>query len=150
MKAKHYILTKIGAFVALPMWAVFGAGCESGPTHTQRGAAQGAAAGAVLGGVVGHQSGEMEEGAAIGAAVGGAAGAASGSRHDRDERARDNQSFSDDYYRSLLTDEEVETLQARARESGRRDYDIVDFLTAEEKENLRRRADNVSEREIGN
>lgn len=121
------------------------AGCSSS-SRTERSAALGAATGAVIGGVIGHQSGETGTGAAIGAAVGGVAGGAYGRRQDR---ALDSSGYSsdDDYYMSLMRPDEVDILRARARASGRSNYDLTDFLTLEEKDNLRRR--DTSRRGIG-
>jgi hypothetical protein len=143
----------LNVFVLL-VFALTLAACENASrSRTTRDAAIGAAAGAVIGGVIGHNSGdEAAEGAAIGAAVGaaaGAAGAAHGHARARDER-RDYErgSYSDDDYRELLTDEEVDILRARARASGRDDYELTDFLTNQEKENLRRR-DALRDSEIG-
>lgn len=134
------MLVSIGVILA----AAF-AGCEN-PTHTQRDAATGAAAGAVIGGIIGNNSGDTASGAAIGAAAGGALGAAHGSGKDARERRREE--YREEDYRDLLTDEEVDILQARARASGQSSYRLTDFLTAREKENLRRR-DEVQNREIG-
>ena len=125
------------------------AGCQTDRPNTAREAAIGAAAGAVIGGVIGNQSGEAGNGAAIGAAVGGVAGAAHGSGRDREVRERENDRNSSDFYRELLTDNEVATLEARARHSGRENYRLTDFLTEQEKENLRRRHDRLENRPIG-
>jgi hypothetical protein len=46
-----------------------------------------------------------------------------------------------------MTPDEVEILRARARASGRSSYELTDFLTSEERENLRRRE--ARRREIG-
>jgi phage tail tape-measure protein len=128
--------------------AVFSAtfvGCENS-THTQRDAVTGAAAGAVIGGIIGNNSGDTATGAAIGAAAGGALGAAHGSSKDtREQRDTD---YSESDYHDLLTNDEVEVLEARARASGDSDSRLTDYLTAEEKENLRRR-DRLQDREIG-
>lgn len=122
------------------------AGCQSQSARDSRMArdtAVGASAGAVIGGIIGHNSGdEAGTGAAIGAVVGGAAGAAHANSRDRqrdDRRRDDDRPRDDDYYRSMLQDHEVDILRARARASGRRNYDLTDFLTSEEKANLRRR-----------
>jgi uncharacterized protein YcfJ len=124
----------------LGILAVGLAGCESArDTRTTRDVAIGATAGAVIGGVIGHNSGdEAGAGAAIGAVVGGAAGAVHANARER-ERERDDRPRADDYYRSLLSAEEVDILRARARASGRRNYELTDFLTSDEKDNLRRR-----------
>lgn len=45
----------------------------------------------------------------------------------------------DDYYLSLMTPEEIDILRARASESGRTSYQLTDFLTPAERDNLRRR-----------
>lgn len=127
------------------------AGCESArDTRTSRDVAIGATAGAVIGGVIGHNSGdEAGAGAAIGAVVGGVAGAAHANARER-ERQRDDRPRTADYYRSLLTDHEVDILRDRARASGRRNYELTDFLTGDEKDNLRRRdAERRGEAEIG-
>jgi uncharacterized membrane protein YebE (DUF533 family) len=125
------------------------AGCATTGEHTRRDAAIGAATGAVIGGIIGHQSGETGAGAAIGAAAGGIAGAAYGDRRDREETERENATYSADFYYDLLTEDELATLGARARASGRRDYQLTDFLTEQEKANLRRRAEASRNREIG-
>lgn len=127
------------------------AGCQSAnDSRIARDASIGAAAGAVIGGVIGHNSGdEAGTGAAIGAVVGGAAGAAHANARNQ-ERQRDDRPRSDDHYRSLLTNHELDILRARARASNRRNYELTDFLTSEEKENLRRRdAQMRGEEEIG-
>lgn len=124
---------------------VLAAGCSSA-SRTERSAAVGAATGAIVGGVIGNQSGNPRTGAAIGAAVGGVAGGAYG--HNQERRMSSGSSVSDeDYYMSLMTPDEVDVLRARARASGRSDYRLTDFLTAEERDNLRRR--DASRREIG-
>ncbi|PTY05954.1 hypothetical protein DB347_15615 [Opitutaceae bacterium EW11] len=121
------------------------AGCSSA-SRTERSAAVGAATGAIVGGVIGNQSGNPRTGAAIGAAVGGVAGGAYG--HSQEQRSvSGGSSSSDDYYLSLMTPDEVDVLRARARASGRSDYRLTDFLTDQERENLRRR--DASRREIG-
>ena len=144
---------------SVPLFLVFLAmltGCENASSsRTTRDAAIGATAGAVIGGVIGHNSGdEAAEGAAIGAAVGAAAGAVHGRSRERDRERNDEPiRYSDRDYRELLTDEEVDILQARARASNRDDYALTDFLTEREKENLRRRdaarRDERRDREIG-
>lgn len=128
-------------------------GCENASrSRTTRDAALGATAGAVIGGVIGHNSGdEAAEGAAIGAAVGAVAGAAHGRSKERD---RDVRRDDDEYYRSLLTAEEVDILRERARTSDRQNYELTDFLTSQEKSNLRRRdealrREEIRDREIG-
>lgn len=121
-----------------------GAGCSSS-RKTERAAAVGAATGAVIGGVIGNQSGNPRTGAAIGAAVGGVAGGAYGSQQER--QLSSNSADSSDYYISLMTPDEIETLRARARSSGSSQYQLTDFLTSQEKANLRRR--DAAHREIG-
>lgn len=139
MNTKYHIL----AGLALVLTA---AGCENA-SRTERDAARGAAAGAVIGGIIGHQSDDTAEGAAIGAVVGGAAGALHGQAKERRERRLADDRYTDADYRDLLTDDEVDILRARARASGVDDYELTDFLTAREKENLRRR--DRTRREIG-
>ena len=56
-------------------------------------------------------------------------------------------SSSENYYMSLMRPDEVDILRARARASGRSNYELTDFLTEEEKANLRRR--DASRQEIG-
>jgi uncharacterized membrane protein len=119
------------------------AGCH-GRSKTQHDAAVGAATGAVIGAVIGNQSGNPRTGAAIGAAVGGVAGGAYGNRQDRTLASSDSSS---DYYLSLMTPDEVDILRARARASGRSAYELTDFLTPDERANLRRR--DPSHHEIG-
>jgi uncharacterized protein YcfJ len=121
-------------------------GCSSNPgPNTTRGAAVGAATGAIIGGVIGHQSGETAAGAAIGAAAGGVAGGAYGHRQDRASGTTTTTTTTRDYsaadYQALLTPDEVAILQERARASGRVNYQLTDFLTEQEKANLRARAD---------
>jgi len=127
---------------ALAVSLCLATGCSSS-RRTERSAAVGAATGAVIGGVIGNQSGNPRTGAAIGAAVGGVAGGAYGNSQDRRISAND----SSDYYLSLMTPDEVEVLRARARSSGSSQYDLTDYLTAQEKANLRRR--DAAHREIG-
>lgn len=129
---------------ALAVSLFLGAGCSSHPKR-DRGAAVGAATGAVIGGVVGNQSGNPRTGAAVGAAVGGVAGGAYGSQRDR--QLSSNSADSSDYYMSLMTPDEIDTLRARARSSGTSQYELTDFLTSQEKVNLRRR--DAAHREIG-
>ena len=127
---------------ALAVTLCFGAGCSSS-SRTERSAAVGAATGAVIGGVIGNQSGNPRTGAAIGAAVGGVAGGAYGSREDRAVSSNS----SSDYYMSLMTQDELDILRARARASGSSQYALTDYLTEQEKANLRRR--DAAHREIG-
>ncbi|QYM80143.1 hypothetical protein K0B96_05880 [Horticoccus luteus] len=123
-------------------------GCSSNPgPNTTRGAAIGATAGAIIGGVIGHQSGETGAGVAIGAAAGGVAGGAYGNRQD-ERQASGERSYSAADYQALLTPDEVAILQERARASGRVNYELTDFLTEQEKANLRARAER--NRTIGN
>ncbi|MGH8021412.1 MAG: hypothetical protein ACREIA_24650, partial [Opitutaceae bacterium] len=62
---------------------------------------------------------------------------------DRDDRYDDDRRYRRDYsdrdYMRLLTSKERAILRARAEDAGRDDDDLTDFLTSEEKENLRRR-----------
>jgi uncharacterized protein YcfJ len=122
-------------------------GCESTGPETQRGAAIGAATGAVIGGVIGHQSGETAAGAAIGAAAGGVAGGAYG-KHKDDTNSRGSRDYygytPQDYY-NMMTSDEREILRRRAE--GRSYNDITDFLTEEERANLRAR--NERRQQIG-
>jgi hypothetical protein len=111
------------------------AGCHSA-SRTEKSAAIGAATGAVIGGVIGNQSGDPRTGAAIGAAAGAVAGGAYG--HSQDRRAL-SANDTDDYYMSLMTPDEIDILRSRARASGRTSYQLTDFLTADERANLRRR-----------
>ncbi len=141
MKTRLILMT--GSLLGLVL-----AGCENS-THTQREAGAGAAAGAVIGGIIGSQSGDAAEGAAVGAAAGGAIGAAHGSSKDTHAYSRDSDTYTAEDYRDLLTPEEVDILQARARAAGRDDERLTDFLTAQERENLRRR-DRLQNHEIGN
>jgi hypothetical protein len=152
-------ITLSGAVLALTV------GCSSSPgPNTTRDAGIGAATGAVLGGVIGHQSGETANGAAVGAAVGGIAGGAYGANRDREEDRRavggtaadlpaTGQStpygFSSSDYMKLMTQDEINILQARARSSGRTNYELTDFLTEEEKANLRRRANSNGTAPVG-
>lgn len=121
--------------------------CSSDPgPNTTRGAAVGAATGAIIGGVIGHQSGETAAGAAIGAAAGGVAGGAYGHRQDQANgttttTTTTSRYYSAEDYQALLTPDEVAILQQRARASGRVNYQLTDFLTEEEKANLRARAE---------
>lgn len=114
-------------------------GCDTSP-NMARGTGIGAATGALIGGIIGHQSGETGAGAAIGAALGGVTGAAIGSQKDNEELKRSNIDSDSGFYRSLLTPDEVSTLRARAAQAGRPNAEVTEFLTAEEKSNLRRRA----------
>lgn len=134
-------------------------GCSSydvGP-NTRRGAGIGAATGAIVGGVIGHQSGEAATGAAVGAGVGAAAGGVYGAEKDRQEERRaaaggtaadvpagtysSATAYTSADYMKLMTQEEINILQQRARASGRSNYELTDFLTEEERANLRRRAE---------
>ncbi|HEU5080249.1 MAG TPA: YMGG-like glycine zipper-containing protein [Opitutaceae bacterium] len=112
------------------------AGCHSA-SRTEKSAAVGAATGAVIGGVIGNQSGNPRTGAAIGAAAGAVAGGAYGNSQERRRGLSANDT--DDYYMSLMTPDEIDILRARARASGRTSYQLTDFLTADERANLRRR-----------
>lgn len=127
----------------LTLSLVWGGGCSS-RRKTERAAAVGAATGAVVGGVIGNQSGNPRTGAVIGAAVGGIAGGAYGSQQDRPAASNDSSA----YYMALMTPEEIETLRARARSSGNTEYPLTDYLTAQERANLRRR-DSAHRGEIG-
>jgi uncharacterized protein YcfJ len=140
MKTLTLIVTGTGLALTL-------AGCSSDRPYTQRDAAVGAATGAVIGGVIGHQSGETGAGAAIGAAAGAAVGAAAGDRADSSENRRVN--YTSDRYMALMTPDEIATLRARARNSNRSDVRLTDYLTDEEKANLRRRDREERSREIG-
>ena len=135
MKTTLYIST-------LALSVCLGTGCSSS-RKTERAAAVGAATGAVVGGVIGNQSGNPRTGAAVGAAAGAVAGAAYGSQQDRQIASND----SSDYYMSLMTPDEVDTLRARARSSGSSQSALTDYLTPQEKVNLRRR--DAARREIG-
>ena len=133
MKSLRIFLAVIGA-AAL-------AGCQSTSENQRRGAGIGAATGAVVGGIIGHQSGEAGAGAAIGAVVGGAAGGAYGTRQDRREREtqdQDSYGYTPSDYLALMTPAEMDIL--RSRTSSRDTETMVDQLTSEEKQNLRRRA----------
>ncbi len=133
------------------------AGCSAPGTHERRGTEAGAVAGAIIGGIIGHQSGETAAGAAIGAVAGGATGAAVGADKDRREArryergtvraepVRDQYGYTVDDYLRLMTDEEMEILQARA--DARPEVPMGQLLTDREKANLRRRQ--VADREIG-
>jgi hypothetical protein len=123
--------------------ALVSAGCSSTGPNTQRGAAAGAATGAIIGGIIGHQSGETGAGAAIGAAAGGLAGGAMGRNQDRvvssnsgSYDTRDSYGYTDTDYLAMLTPAEVDTLRARAQG---RSGDLSDFLTDQERSNLRAR-----------
>lgn len=130
-------------------------GCSQDP-HVRRTTAAGTAAGALIGGVIGHQSGETGKGAALGAAVGGLAGHAIGSEQQQ-QRAEDrpgvtyadthSRNFTSGDYIAVMTPDEIKILQQRAEASGRRHYELTDFLTDQEKLNLRQRA--ARESEIG-
>lgn len=119
----------------------------------------GAVAGGIIGAIIGHQSGETAAGAAIGAVAGGMGGAAVGASRDRQEASnrrtergmvsaqpvRDQHGYSLDEYMRLMTDGEMEILQARAERNP--DVNMGALLTDQEKANLRRRAS--ADREIG-
>lgn len=137
----------------LALGSVFMLGCSSSqvdeyntPT-TRRGAATGAVAGAVIGGLIGHQSGETAAGAAIGAAVGGAAGGAYGHKQDQQQgrvygadygTSKDQYGYTGGDYISLLTASEMNILRNRAQ--GASTVVLADYLTEQEKANLRARA----------
>jgi len=132
-------------------------GCSAPGTHERRGTEVGAVTGAIVGGIIGHQSGETAAGAALGAAVGGTAGAAMGAAKDRAEDQRyergairaeprtDEHGYSFQDYVDLMTDDEMEILQARA--DARPGVPLSNLLTEREKANLRLRS--VGNREIG-
>lgn len=136
---------------------LFLVGCSAPGTHERRGTEVGAVTGAILGGIIGHQSGETAAGAAVGAAVGGTAGAAIGAAKDREEDERyergairaeprtDEHGYSFQDYVDLMTDDEMEILQARA--DARPGVPLSNLLTDKEKANLRLRS--VGNREIG-
>ncbi|HTL67286.1 MAG TPA: glycine zipper domain-containing protein [Lacunisphaera sp.] len=109
-----------------------------------RSAGIGAATGAVIGGIIGHQSGETAAGAALGAAAGGIAGGAYGASQERTARRSDTPAdrygFTNGDYLALMTDDEMRTLEARA--PNRSGDDLANYLTDQEKENLRRRSNN--------
>ncbi len=144
----------ITAFLAV---VLLFAGCSAPGTHERRGTEIGAVSGAILGGIIGHQSGETAAGAALGAAVGGTAGAAIGAAQDREEDRRyergamraepktDEFGYTFQEYVDLMTDEEMEILQARA--DARPSVPLSNLLTDQEKANLRLRAE--GNREIG-
>lgn len=130
---------------ALAVALSLGTGCSS-RSKTERSAAVGAATGAVIGGIIGNQSGNPRTGAAIGALAGGAAGAAYG--HNQDRPTSSSSSMSDsDYYMSLMTSEEIDILRSRARAAGNPGYPLTEYLTEQEKANLRHR--DATRREIG-
>ena len=145
------------AAVILASGALLFASCAAPGTHEREGTELGAVAGAVIGGIIGHQSGETAAGAAIGAAAGGALGAAVGAEKDRAENrryergavraqpAKDQYGYTIDDYYNLMTDDEMDILQARAQT--RPEVSMGVLLTDQEKANLRRRAQ--SSREIG-
>lgn len=146
-------------FVTVSAFALLLAACSAPGTHERRGTEIGAVTGAVIGGIIGHQSGETAEGAAIGAVVGGAIGAATGAAQDRQAQedvryergtihatpAVDAHGYSFDDYLRLMTDEEMEILQARA--DANPGVPMDNLLTPEERSNLRRR--DVGNQEIG-
>ena len=132
------------------------AGCQTAGENERQGAKVGALAGAVIGAVIGNQSGEAGAGAAIGAATGAVMGSAIGAEKDKENRryergtvraepARDQYGYSLDDYMRLMTNEEMEILQARA--DARPEVPMGQLLTDREKTNLRRRE--VADREIG-
>lgn len=92
----------------------------------------------------------------MGAAVGGLAGHAIGSEQQQ-QRAEDrpgvtyadthSRNFTSGDYIAVMTPDEIKILQQRAEASGRRHYELTDFLTDQEKLNLRQRA--ARESEIG-
>jgi hypothetical protein len=127
-------------FVPLLGAAVLWTGCETTPQE-RRSAGVGAATGAIAGGVIG---GDVR-GAAIGAAIGGAAGGLyeRGRRSDGGVAAeRDAVVMSEGEidYLALMTEEEIDILRRRAQASGRTNFQLTDFLTEEERANLRARA----------
>ena len=136
---------------------VLASGCANAGTHEREGAKVGALAGAVIGAVIGHQSGEAGAGAAIGAAAGAVTGSAIGAKTDREQDRRyergtvsaqpikDQYGYTLDDYLRLMTNEEMEILQARA--DARPEVSMGVLLTDREKANLRRRE--VADREIG-
>ena len=139
--------TCILLFVVLAILAVF-PGCNSAGPNTQRGAAAGAATGALIGGIIGHQSGETGAGAALGAAAGGLAGGAYGNKKDNSGARRvgeDSYGYTSSDYLNLLTNDERDTLRARAGD--RSGNEQADYLTSQEKANLRARS--AGQREIG-
>lgn len=145
MKTSKSIIPLAGALSAL----AFVTGCET-RSNTQRNAGIGAASGAVIGGVIGHQSGHATEGAVIGAAAGGLAGGAYGRRQDQARSANSNPAAittptSSADYMALMTADEIAILQQRAAGSNRTSYELTDFLTEAEKQNLRERAARQSE-----
>jgi uncharacterized membrane protein YebE (DUF533 family) len=120
---------------------------EYNTDNTRRSAATGAVAGAVIGGLIGHQSGETAAGAAIGAAAGGIAGGAYGHRQDQVQgrvtgadygTSRDSYGYTGNDYISLLTANEMNILRSRAQ--GASTVVLADYLTEQEKANLRARA----------
>lgn len=120
-------------------------GCSSDP-YVQRGTAAGAVGGAVLGGIIGHQSGEAAEGAMLGAAAGGLVGNVIASEQQRTgdrppvtHADTTSRTFTSGDYIAMMTPEEIKILQQRAEASGRRHYELTDFLTDQEKANLRQR-----------
>jgi outer membrane protein with glycine zipper len=134
MKTNLLILTSI---VSIGLTA----GCHH-HSRAEKAAAIGAASGAAVGAVLGNQSGNPQTGAVVGAAVGGVAGGAYGASRDRQadgNHALGSNDSGDDYYLSLMTPDELDILRARARASGQSDYQLTDFLTAQERANLRRR-----------
>lgn len=132
------------------------AGCQNAGEHEREGAKAGALAGAVIGAVIGHQSGEAGAGAAIGAATGAVVGSSIGQQQDQEERryergtiraepVKDQYGYTLSDYLQIMTDQEMEILQARA--DARPEVPMGQLLTDREKANLRRRQ--VADREIG-
>lgn len=143
MKTCHALPLAAAAVLALSACATAERTIEDNPNAARK-AGIGAAAGAVIGGIIGHQSGNTAEGAAVGAAVGGVAGGAVGHQEDRRYRSgdtpRDRFGFTNGDYLSLMTDEEMRILQNRAPNTA--GMDLAQYLTEEERANLRRRAGN--------
>jgi len=150
-------MTKSCFVVFLSAGVLFFTGCAAPGTHERRGTEFGAVSGAIMGGIIGHQSGETAAGAALGAAVGGTAGAAAGAAKDRQVERRyergairaeprvDEFDYTFQDYVDLMTDEEMEILQARA--DARPGLPLSQLLTDREKQNLRQRS--IRSQEIG-
>lgn len=153
----RFIMQKSLPYVLGASALLFAAGCAAPGTHERRGTEVGAVAGAIIGGIIGHQSGETAAGAALGGALGGVTGAAVGADKDRQEArryergtvsaqpVRDQHGFTLDDYLRLMSDEEMEILQARG--DAQPNVALGVLLTDQEKSNLRRRA--AANREIG-
>ncbi|HYC71720.1 MAG TPA: glycine zipper domain-containing protein [Opitutaceae bacterium] len=143
MKTSHALPLAAAVVLALSACATAERTIEDNPNAARK-AGIGAAAGAVIGGIIGHQSGNTTEGAAVGAAVGGIAGGAVGAREDRQYRTgdtpRDRYGFTSGDYLTLMTDQEMRILQSRAPNTS--GVDLANYLTDEERANLRRRAGN--------